>query len=602
MTLRYRPEIDGLRALAVAAVVLFHAKVPGFSGGFVGVDIFFVISGFLITSIILQQERSGTFTYWAFIARRARRILPVLVVVMIACVPFAHALMLPDPLQNFGQSLVATAFSANNILLWLTSGYWDLASEFKPLLHTWSLGVEEQFYLIYPFVLLLALRMSDTGRIVLLSVVAAVSLGSMLWASERDPTGAFYLFHNRAWQLLAGCIAALVVFEYGVKPRVLLASLGVVMMVAAVFGEPLTISLMPLSLVVPTFGAVLFLLFADSEGGVGRGFAMRPVVFVGLISYSFYLWHQPVFAFTRIAMFEEPNLGLYLIGIAVAFLLAVLSWRFVEQPFRDPRTIGNSKAFGTIAAGLFGMAVLGLWMHVSAGLPGRMEVTGSSVPGAGATIVYNERIHDLLPENYDGAPGALPRVAIIGNSFARDFANVLLEARVQDEAFLVYRGDISHCPLYWSQENAALVTSSDYVVFAGGIYLEECVGELDRLLETHTETPELLFVGPKNFGHNLNPLVRMSHEERAATLLRIPEPTLAANSEQALRLGDRYVNLINVLSDDGRMIRVADDRGRLLTTDRIHLSEAGAVFVAGRLAYAAPELSGLVLSAHRSGN
>lgn len=601
MTLRYRPEIDGLRALAVSAVVLFHAKIPGFSGGFVGVDIFFVISGFLITSIILQQQHSGGFTYRGFIARRARRILPAVAVVMVASVPFAYALMLPDPLQNFGQSLVATAFSANNILLWLTSGYWDLASEFKPLLHTWSLGVEEQFYIFYPFVLLLALRMSDTGRIVILSLLAASSFGLMLWASERDPTGAFYLFQNRAWQLLAGCLASLVVFQYGVKPRLALASLGTVMMVATILGGAMTVSLVPFSLVVPTLGAVLFLLFADREAGVGRMFALRPVVFIGLISYSLYLWHQPVFAFTRIAVFEEPGLNLYVFGIVVAFLLAVLSWRFIEQPFRDPRKIRNSIAFSAISTGFVSITFLGLLMHTSAGLPSRMEVAGSDPLGAGATIVYNERIHDL-PEVYDGAREDVLRIAIIGNSFARDFANVLLEARVHEEAFLLYRNDISHCPLSWSQEDVQLVTSSDVVVFASGRYRAACISELDRQFGEHTDAPQFLFVGPKNFGHNLNPLVRMSPEERAATELRIPERTLLTNSEQASRLGDRYVNLINVLSNDGQTIRVADDHGQLLTTDRIHLSKAGAVFVAQRLAFVAPDLAGVVSLANQAGN
>lgn len=154
MSLAYCPEIDGFRALAVGVVVLFHAWFPGFSHGFVGVDIFVVISGFLITSIIAREQAGAGFSYGDFVLSRVRRILPALVVVMLACLPFAWGLMLPDPLENFGQSLIATTFSANNILLWLTTGYWDLGSDYKPLLHTWSLGVEEQFYIFYPFLLL----------------------------------------------------------------------------------------------------------------------------------------------------------------------------------------------------------------------------------------------------------------------------------------------------------------------------------------------------------------------------------------------------------------------------------------------------------------
>ena len=197
--MKYRAEIDGLRALAVVPVILFHAGFEFFSGGFVGVDVFFVISGYLITTILIEDIDNERFSIVNFYERRARRILPALFFVMLACIPFAWMWMLPDPLENFGQSLVAATLSANNVLLYLTTGYWDLASEFKPLLHTWSLGVEEQYYVLFPLLLLLTWRFGKGIVLLTVIVIASVSLGLSEWLSRENPEAAFFLIHTRAW-------------------------------------------------------------------------------------------------------------------------------------------------------------------------------------------------------------------------------------------------------------------------------------------------------------------------------------------------------------------------------------------------------------------
>ena len=214
----YRKEIDGLRAVAVIPVIFFHAGFEIFSRGYLGVDIFFVISGYLITSLILREQNLGTFSIINFYERRARRIIPALFLVMTVCIPFAIYLMQPDDLENFGQSLVATTLISNNYLLYLTSGYWDLASEFKPLLHTWRLGVEEQYYILFPILMLLAWKAGL--KIIFFSFVllSSLSLINFYNLSSQDSFGfnneSFLLLRSRAWQILFGAIAAIFLFKF----------------------------------------------------------------------------------------------------------------------------------------------------------------------------------------------------------------------------------------------------------------------------------------------------------------------------------------------------------------------------------------------------
>lgn len=577
MNLSYRPEIDGFRALAVSLVVLFHAEVPGFSHGFVGVDIFFVISGFLITSIIAREQAEACFSYGQFVLRRVRRILPALVVVMLVCIPFSWTLMLPDPLENFGQSLIATIFSANNILLWLTTGYWDLASDYKPLLHTWSLGVEEQFYIFYPFLLLLALRLPLQACHLLLAGLALSSFGLMVWALERDPAAGFYLLHYRAWQLLIGGIAGLLVTRSGWSGRPALAGVGLGMILVSLVPTDLP---MAATLGLATLGSASYLLWARAGSPVTWIFTRRPVIFVGLVSYSFYLWHQPVFAFLRVALWEHPTPAMFTAGIALAFGLAVLSWRYVEIPFRTPRNTSNIVFWTFTGGGQALVFALGAVFYVTNGLPGRL-VYADGQAAAGMSVAYNERIRRLLPRDIPTGTGH-PAVLVAGNSFARDFSNVLLEAKLGDSLTLLYRDDLSLCSSRWTFEERELVARLDLLIFASGNYRTSCLQEI--LPAAAALDLPVFFIGTKHFGDNLNPLMRLAPAERAAVRLRVPEEIRSLNDQQSAQLGPLYIDLLSVLSEDGgHTIRVTNSDGVLLTTDRVHLSQAGAITLAEHL-------------------
>ena len=206
--MKYRAEIDGLRALAVVPVILFHAGFELFSGGFVGVDVFFVISGYLITTILIEDIENKRFSIVNFYERRARRILPALFFVMLVCIPFAWMWMLPNQMKDFSQSLVAVSLLASNILFWRESGYFDTASELKPLLHTWSLAVEEQYYILFPIFLMFTWRLGVKWILILLSIIFFISLGLAQWGSYSYAFAAFFLLPTRGWELLVGVFIA----------------------------------------------------------------------------------------------------------------------------------------------------------------------------------------------------------------------------------------------------------------------------------------------------------------------------------------------------------------------------------------------------------
>jgi peptidoglycan/LPS O-acetylase OafA/YrhL len=332
--MQYRREIDGLRAVAVLPVVLFHAGFEIFSGGYVGVDIFFVISGYLITSIIISELEQGEFSIVRFYERRARRILPALFFMMLACIPFAWIWMTPSQIEDFGRSLVAVSLFASNILFWSEIDYFAPTAEENTLLHTWSLAVEEQYYMFFPLFLLLAWRF---GRARVLYVIAAIAAASLLlceWSWPKMPVANFYLAPTRAWELLAGSLCAFLQVGKEQKRNDALAGLGLGLIVFAILVFDDSTPFPSLYALAPVGGTALIILFAGKGTRTARLLSIRPLVGVGLISYSLYLWHQPLFAFARVYSAHAPSQSVMLCLAALSLPLAFLSWRFVEEPFR----------------------------------------------------------------------------------------------------------------------------------------------------------------------------------------------------------------------------------------------------------------------------
>lgn len=366
--MNYRREIDGLRALAVVPVILYHAGLPYFGGGYVGVDVFFVISGFLITSIIVAESEAGNFSIARFYERRARRILPALFVVLVSSIPLAIYLMPPQQLEEFSDSLVATILFSSNFLFWQESGYFGGEAVSKPLLHTWSLAIEEQYYLLFPILFSLCWRFGKQKIFIGIFFVALSSIATSTLVFAPDSEANFYLMPSRAWELLAGSLLALLESRKPLRMRIktsfaqLLSLLGLFMIVYAITMYSERTPFSGLSVLLPVTGAWILLAFASPDTLVGRILSRREMVAVGLVSYSAYLWHQPLFAFARmheINTLSMPHYGALIIG---TFFLAYISWRYVELPFRHRNQIalnqilkyGSTAAISIFALGLVG--------------------------------------------------------------------------------------------------------------------------------------------------------------------------------------------------------------------------------------------------------
>ena len=358
--LKYQAEIDGMRALAILPVVFFHAGFELWSGGYVGVDVFFVISGYLITLILIQDIENNEFSLIRFYERRARRIIPALFFMILCCFPLAIWTMPPSMLEEFSQSVIFVGLFASNLFFWRNSGYFDTEADEKPLLHTWSLAVEEQYYLIFPILLVIFSRQKRNSFLFTLCFLAIISFTLSVFASKNFPSANFYLIISRAWELLAGSLVAVLSFKTRFNPRPLLCYIGILGIIIPVFLYDDKTSFPGFAALLPVLGTVLVILFRSEDFLLIRFLSSKPMVFCGMMSYSIYIWHQPIFAFSRIYFPDYHSEHMRFFLIALTFGFGYLSWRFIERPFRatpqkiSAKNILQFTLFGSTALFLFG--------------------------------------------------------------------------------------------------------------------------------------------------------------------------------------------------------------------------------------------------------
>lgn len=485
----YRREIDGLRAVAVVPVILFHAGLTLFSGGYVGVDVFFVISGYLITSILIGELEEGNFSIARFYERRARRILPALFFVMLCCIPFAWMWMLPSELTDFAHSVIAVVFFVSNILFWREEGYFAPAAEQKPLLHTWSLAVEEQYYVLFPIFLLVTWRFGRNRVFWSICAVATISLIASEWGWRYKPSANFYLAPTRVWELLAGSICAFWLFGREQKINNGLSLLGLALIVFAIFAYDETVPFPSVYALAPVVGTALIIVFGGMGSWTATLLGMRGFVGIGLISYSAYLWHQPLFAFARIHSILEPS-PLLMAGLTVlSLMLAFLSWRFIEKPFRKGKgsVLPNRRAVfaaSGVAAAL--LAAVGLAGSVAAGFPQRRTPSGQTYEEA----LRSDRMRPnyglssdcesafTLSKNCRTSPR--PQAVLWGDSYAMHLAGALRS---------------SGTPLDFIQHTKSQCAPIIDIAMTGSLTpWQDCVAFNDRIVEFIRDNKELNLV------------------------------------------------------------------------------------------------------------
>lgn len=435
-TLSYRPEIDGLRAVAVVSVILYHAQFvllgnEWFQGGFIGVDIFFVISGYLISRIIFSELQStGSFSFTTFYERRARRILPMLFVVIFASFPFAWYVLLPSAFIQYAESILASLFFGSNFFFYFsTTEYGAESSLLKPFLHTWSLGVEEQFYLLFPCVAILAFRYCRQYFLATLVILTLLSLGFAEFIREKNSDLNFYLPFSRFWELLAGSILAFRELNFGVRSegigRRLFPTLGLILVGYSIWffdgstPHPSSYTLAPI------VGTVLIIGYAAGSEVVSRTLGSKPFVWLGLISYSAYLWHFPVLAFARLHSDLSTSAKLALVFITL--VLSALSYLFIEKPFRDRNKL--SKRNFIAVSSVFSLSIVGACVLIikSEGVGGRFNLVADTHE---KMMYYRKeywqdwsRFHNENRDLVDFERAGKTNVYVIGNSWAHDIAN-----------------------------------------------------------------------------------------------------------------------------------------------------------------------------------
>jgi peptidoglycan/LPS O-acetylase OafA/YrhL len=460
----YRADIDGLRALAVLPVVLFHARVPGFAGGYTGVDIFFVISGFLITGVLREELDAttggsgalGTRSLARFYERRIRRILPAMLAMLGVCLLAALWIDLPGEMVAFSDTLAATASFSTNILLWLQTGYFDPSAHTRPLLHTWSLAVEEQFYIVFPLLLVVLTRWLRPHRARALLALAVGSFAFSVWGVAHMPTATFYLLPARGWELMIGALLALDAVP-PIRSRAVgecCTALGLLAIAAGIVLLDAHTPFPGVNALYPTLGAALVIVGGTAPSvRLTELLGSRPLVAVGLVSYSLYLWHWPLLVFGA-AVAPTMSTTTRLALVAAAAVIAWLSWRFVERPFRGPSAIGTRRDMFRLAAVASVLLVaIGLGGHRADGWPSRLPVrvrgiaayAGRSEDPAFERCFAHPR-HAVAPEEACRYGAAVaPSVVLWSDSHGAPVVPVLGEALAHEGAAVRFLGKAG-CP------------------------------------------------------------------------------------------------------------------------------------------------------------
>jgi peptidoglycan/LPS O-acetylase OafA/YrhL len=590
--MKYRTDIDGLRAIAVISVIIFHL---GFlPNGYLGVDIFFVISGFLITSIIYKEIIEKKFSILKFYERRVRRIIPLLLFVSATAFLTGIFLMLPDDLENLAQAVLASNFSVNNILMYLTSAdYWATKNEYKPLMHTWSLGIEEQYYLIYPFLLLVISRIKISYIKILLSIITLVSI--LLFLFDGTSASRFYLLHFRFFELSIGGLAAILFYktlEINSKWRYLYYSSLILLLLILIssFGSN-QIKVILTTLLTVTI-LVIGKFFYQKDKFINILLQNKLVVYIGNISFSLYMWHQVIFAFSRYSLFEKIGMLQYFLLIAVVILLSVLTYHFIENPFRDKNVLSTRKVLVIVGTFFIITSVSSFYIYSIGGIYKDFPSLGlyrkdntkrgyNLFSGAdNIHIHYNESAAKLDKKFQSSGE---PKILVIGNSYGRDMVNVFKESSISGQIQISFFG-IKR--IKSDKEIAERMQDADYVFFATDEFVSKAwVKEIGEIHKFNIDFNKIYFFGTKDFGYSNGIHYKKIHEisEFSKYYTQMRDGTIGIDSSIKHEWGSHYISLIDPVKGNNNGVRVFTDDGKFISQDTYHFTRFGAIYYAKSL-------------------
>lgn len=632
----YRPDIDGLRAVAVLAVVFYHLGIGPFSGGFVGVDVFFVISGYLITAIIQREIGHERFTFASFYERRIRRLAPALFAVLMVVLVVGAWLLLPTDLIFLGKSTLATLLFGSNFFFWHHSGYFDSSSEINPLLHMWSLAVEEQFYIGLPILLLLVHRFARAHLHWILVSCALLSFAGCLLIQPSRPTATFYLSPFRAWELLVGAILAVGAVP-AVKTNLLrevLSGFALLVLLASLLWINAGVEFPGWQAAFPVLATGILLHTGDgAKSFAHRVLSLRPLVFIGLISYSLYLWHWPLLVYVKYENALAPLGSVRWIVLAVALVLAWASYQWIERPFRRNRGAqihSRARVFGVAGITACVPLMLALGIKFDHGLQFRVSSAVAAIDALRVTPVSYENCDERSPQTTlcrVGDPIANPSVLLWGDSHAMAWAPAL-DAVLRSRGEAAYIAVNSACPPLLGVVNPADMGCHDYndkmhtwivehrpaVIFMvaswcsysmpnGKYTLQDDTGYIgnmtvfprafDRTVdEVISQTAKLIVIGPTP-GAPSGVLPRVALGLRGLSGMPAPISAVVAreNSAYFWRVAGKFSGTKNIVlvdpspwfCDQGSCRYLLDGHIPLYRDDG-HLNEAGAHFLVPRLA------------------
>jgi len=585
MVKTYRTDIDGLRAISVISVILFHL---GFlQNGYLGVDVFFVISGYLITNIVFGEASNGKFSIIKFYERRARRILPLTILASLIALILGCFFMLPDDLENLAQSVLATNFSINNILMFITSNnYWALSNDYKPLMHTWSLGIEEQFYLFYPIIFIIFSKEKIKYILPILTLLTLISI--LLFLSFENYSHKFYFLQFRFFELSIGGICS-IYFNRTMKDSKinLLILMSVLLFILILLFQKLPFT-NELKVILTTILTSLLLVFGagffDKKNLYSIFLTNKLITGIGKISFSIYIWHQIIFSFTRYCISNEIRMNLSIVLMIVTLSISILTYFCIEKIFRD-RTLFSSKKL---------ILLLGVSMIIINGLSFYIYLNGGvikDVPELGIIksnkkefwtkthityMDYNERIRSL--DKPFKSKGKI-KLLVIGDSYGRDFSNILLESKFNNNIELSYA--------YTRQDNLTEINkricNADFVFYATQEMATKSIFK-SRTKNYLIDIKKIYIVGSKDFGVHNGVFYNRNNELECGELrTKMRENYLEKNTSLKKEWGNRYIDLISLVSNKEGEVLVFTPNCKFISIDTEHLTEFGAKYFAEKL-------------------